>query len=125
MLKLLFTLGVFLLLSLAVLGLRQHRLEVTSQTARLHDQIKVREQTLWDQRVQIAKSTNPLALAVNLKTAGMSAGEAMQPRSTGRRTPGSTAGAPSHGPETDLAASLGAPPAAGAPGHSDPRRPRQ
>ena len=127
MLKLLFTLGAFLVISLAVLGLRQRRLEISAETARLHDQIKLREQTLWDQQVQIAKSTNPLTLAVNLKSAGMNAGEALQPRATGRRAGGTGAGASAKPPETDLIAPLrdAAGPEPGVSGHSDPRRPRQ
>jgi hypothetical protein len=71
MLKLFATLIVFLLLALAMLGLRHHRMELTAQTARLRDQIRQQEHVLGDQRVQIAKVTNPLVLTENLKKAGI------------------------------------------------------
>ena len=117
MLKLLFTLGAFLMLSLAVLGLRHRRLEITSQTVKLQDQIMAREQSMWDQKVQIAEHTNPLALAVNLKTQGMSPGAALLPREARTTKPrtGTTK------VETDLVAPIRD---TGSSGHSDPRRPR-
>jgi len=104
-------------LSLAVLALRHHRLEITSQTAKLHDTIKAREQSLWDERVQIARNTNPLALAVNLKTQGMSPGAALQPRDTQTKKTRSDAG--TH-VETDLVGPL----RDSGSGHSNPNRPR-
>ncbi len=105
MLKLLFMIIALLLLSLAVLGLRHHRQEVTSQTAKIHALILQREQSLADQKVLITRATNPLTLAINLKAAGMNAGEAMQPRDV-RRTRVAP-GAPAPGTvETDLVAPL-------------------
>jgi hypothetical protein len=71
MLKLFATLIVFLLLALAMLGLRHHRMELTAESARLRDQIRQQEHVLGDQRVQIAKVTNPLILTENLKKAGI------------------------------------------------------
>ncbi len=69
MLKFLAMIGVFLLVGLVLLGLRQHRLELTSQTAKLHDQILDREQVLWGQQEEIARKTNPLAVSAGLKKA--------------------------------------------------------
>jgi hypothetical protein len=65
--KLLTTMLVFLVVALLVLGLRQHRLELTSQTAWLQGQIAQREQTLWGQRMAIARATNPTVLASELQ----------------------------------------------------------
>jgi hypothetical protein len=78
--KLLFTLGTFLMVALALLALRQHRLELTSQSMKIHDEITAREHTLWDQRVEIARRTNPWALAAGLQKAGVDTGGAMTPR---------------------------------------------
>ncbi len=74
------TLGTFLAVALAVLALRHERLEVTAETVRIHDQILARHQTLLDQRVAIAKQTNPWALAAGLKTAGVDTGDALASR---------------------------------------------
>ena len=71
MMKLLVMLVSFLLLALAILGIRQHRLEVTSQTSRLIDQIEQRKHELWDQDPKITETSNPLALAQNLKSRGL------------------------------------------------------
>ena len=49
----------FLAVALTVLALRHERLELTAETARIHDQIVARHQTLLDQRVAIARQTNP------------------------------------------------------------------
>jgi hypothetical protein len=78
--KLLFTLGTFLVVALALLALRQHRLELTSQSMKIHEEITAREHTLWDQRVEIARRTNPWALAAGLQKAGVDTGGAMTPR---------------------------------------------
>ena len=75
MFKLLFTLAAFLLMGLCLLGLRQHRLEVTSKSAQLHRTILEREHTLWDQEVQITAKTNPMTLAAGLKASGMDLGD--------------------------------------------------
>ena len=69
-------LGTFLLVALAMLALRQRRLEMTADSVRIHDEILTRRQTLLDQRVQISKQTNPWALAAGLKAAGMETGAA-------------------------------------------------
>ncbi len=114
------------MVALAVLALRHHRLEVTSETVRIHDEILARRQTLLDQRVAIARGTNPWALAAGLKAAGMETGEAMVSRTTAQSAaPGPVI--PSV--ETDLVAPLmsrsrGANSGgADAGGHSNPNRP--
>jgi hypothetical protein len=116
--KLLVMLGTFLLIALAMLALRQRRLEMYSDAVRIHDQIIARRQTLLDQRVQITKKTNSWALAAGLKAAGMDVGGALESR------PSVDSRSPSGGPatpavETDLLA-----PVMGN-GHSNPSRPRQ
>ena len=125
MLKLLFTLGVFLIVALALLALRQHRLELTSESMKIHDQIEARNQTLWGQRVEIARRTNPWTLAAGLQAAGVDTGGAM----TQRARPAVRPAAPSNAVVTDLVAPVrGDAPVSGAPGnagHSNANRPRQ
>jgi hypothetical protein len=75
MFKLLVTLGVFLTVALGLLGLRMRRLELTAQTAQLRNEIVQREHRLWDQEVQIAKQTNPPALAEGLRNSGLALAE--------------------------------------------------
>jgi len=118
--KLLVTLGTFLLVALALFGLRQHRLEITSQCAKIHSEIKNREDALLDQKVQIARQTNPWALASGLEAQGMSPGDALVTRDgrTGKAKPAASA-APVV--ETDLLAPLRD---SGGGGHN-PSRPRQ
>lgn len=79
MLKLLFTIVVFLVLGLTVLGLRQQRTEITAATARLHHEITLRKHTLWGQEETIAKRTNPLVLTKGLKASGLLQDEAEAP----------------------------------------------
>ena len=84
MFKLLFTLVIFLALGLALLGLRQHRLELTAEAARLHQQVSEREQTLWGQEVQIALRTDPRKITEAIKASGIElalpiSGNATQP----------------------------------------------
>ena len=117
MFKLLVMLGTFLLIALTVLALRQRRLEMTSDSVRIHDAILARRQTLLDQRVQISRQTNPWALAAGLKAAGMDAGGALQARPA---TPSLQTGAATSTVETDLLA-----PVMGNSGHSNSNRPRQ
>jgi hypothetical protein len=109
--KLLFTLGTFLVVALALLALRQHRLELTSESMKIHDEISAREHTLWDQRAEIARRTNPWALASGLQAAGVDTGAALTPR------PSSKPAAPAI--QTDLAA-----PFRGDAGHVNPARGR-
>ncbi len=105
--KMLMTLGTFLVVALAVLALRQRRLEVTSDVARIHDEIVARKQTLLDQRVEIAKQTNPWTLAASLKASGVDTGDALELRQrSGNKlgTNGSGSGAARPAVETDLVA---------------------
>jgi hypothetical protein len=115
--KLLFTLGTFLLVALALLALRQHRLELTSESMKIHDQITAREHTLWDQRVEIARRTNPWALASGLQKAGVDTGGAMSPRPSTNARSGNLPPAV----ETDLVAPVRGD--AGGGGHANPDRP--
>ena len=71
MFKLLFTLTVFLVMALLLLGMRQQRLALTSETAKLHNEVLKREQKLWDQQDQIARQTNPLVLTEQIKNLGL------------------------------------------------------
>jgi hypothetical protein len=116
--KLLAMLLTFLLVAFALLGLRQHRLELTSESAAIFNRIRERQHTLLDQQVQITRQTNPWAIATALQNAGVNTGEALRPRDT-------KLGKPANGPavpavETDLLAPLfndGS-------GHGNPARPR-
>ena len=71
MLKLFVTLVLFLALALGLLGLRMRRLELTAETARLRLDVERRQHQLWGQEDQIARQTNPPALAEGLHNSGM------------------------------------------------------
>ena len=115
--KLLVMLGTFLLVALAMLALRQRRLEMTAESVKIHDEILARRQTLLDQRVQISKQTNPWALAAGLKAAGMDTGGALEQRP-------STADVRSNNGTPAVVTDLVAP-VMGDSGHSNPNRARQ
>jgi hypothetical protein len=116
-LKLSVMLGTFLLVALAVLALRQRRLEMTADSVRIHDEILARRQTLLDQRVQISKQTNPWALAAGLKAAGMETGGALEQRPL--TTNVKTNSAPA------VVTDLVAPVMGDGGGHASSRRPRE
>jgi hypothetical protein len=111
-LKMLVMLVWFMVVSMVLVGLRQHRLEITSGSASIYDEIRDRRQTLLDQRVEIAKQTNPWALASALQSAGVNTGEALRSRDT------TVSGPKIPKVETDLVA-----PVLGD-GHANPDRPR-
>ena len=71
MFKLLITLVTFLLLALAVMGMRHHTRELESQTAKLVAEIEIKKHKLWDQKPQITQVSNPQALTKNLQDHGM------------------------------------------------------
>jgi hypothetical protein len=102
--KLLAMLMMFLVVALVLLGLRQHRLELTADSVRIYDQIRDRHHTLLDQRVIIARQTNPWALATALKEQGVNTGEALRSRTTQLTPRGGTGITPQV--ETDLVAPL-------------------
>jgi hypothetical protein len=62
MLKLLICLIGGATIGVLVLELRQQHLELSHQTAQLHDQIAAHQAKLWDQQVQIAIYTAPNAI---------------------------------------------------------------
>ena len=86
MLKLLAMLMAFLLVALTLLGLRQRRLELTSETSAVYGQIRERNEKLLDQKVVIAQNTNPRTLVSSLQNAGMDTGPILQPRPANPRT---------------------------------------
>lgn len=67
MVKLLLTLTMSMLLCVALLQLRQQRLELNYETNRLHNQIRHQQSRLWSQQLQIAQYTAPNAIS---KTVG-------------------------------------------------------
>jgi hypothetical protein len=71
MFKLLVAVITFLLLSQALMGLRQHRRELESQTAAIMDQIELRKHRLWDQRPQITSVASPTSLAKTMQEKGL------------------------------------------------------
>jgi hypothetical protein len=87
--KLLAMLVTFLAVALMLVGLRQRRLELTSESAAIYGQIRERNETLLGLDVEIAQQTNPWALASALQKAGVNTGGAMQPRkaTVGRSVP--------------------------------------
>ena len=62
MLKLMICLLAAAAIALTLLQLRQQHMELSHQTAELHDQIRSRQAKLWDQQVQIAIYTAPNAI---------------------------------------------------------------
>jgi len=80
--KLLFMLLVFLGVGMALLGLRQRRLELQSDSVTIYDHIRERQEALLDQRAQIARETNPLTLAALLQHKGVNTGAALQLKDT-------------------------------------------
>jgi len=62
-LKLLICLFSALLISVALLQLRQQRLELNYQANRLHNQIEEHQAKLWDQQLAIAVYTAPNAIS--------------------------------------------------------------
>jgi len=62
MLKLLICLLGGAAIGVATLQLRQQHMELSHETAELHDQIRGRQAKLWDQQVQIAIFTAPNAI---------------------------------------------------------------
>ena len=99
MLKLLVMLVTFLGVGLALLGLRQLRWELNSQSVKIYSQIREREETKLQQSYAIAQQTNPWALANALKNNGVNTGGALERR-------GTQAGKPLPAIETDLVAPL-------------------
>jgi cell division protein FtsL len=67
MLKLILTLTMSMLLCIALLQIRQQRLELNYETNRLHNQIRQQQSRLWSQQLQIAQYTAPNAIS---KTVG-------------------------------------------------------
>jgi hypothetical protein len=102
--KLLAMLVTFLLVALGLLGLRQHRLELTAHSTRIYETIRERQHTLLDQRVEIARRTNPWAIANALETQGVNTGEAMRRRQTQAGRPPGAVQVPAV--ESDLVAPL-------------------
>ena len=103
MFKLLAMLVTFLMVALCLLGLRQHRLELTSECTRIYDTIRDRQHTLLDQRVEIARQTNPWAIAAALEQQGVNTGDALRARQTHL---GARGAANPNAVETDLVAPL-------------------
>ena len=72
------------MVALVVLALRHHRLEVTSETVRIHDEILARKQMLLDQRSgdRLRRRRIRGRLAAGLKAAGMDTGNALESRTS-------------------------------------------
>jgi cell division protein FtsL len=68
MVKLLLCLCSGTILALAMLQLRQQRLELEHQQTELHDQIKNQQARLWNQQLQIAVGTGPDAVTQTVNT---------------------------------------------------------
>ena len=83
MLKLLLCLLCGSATAVALLELRQQRLDLTFQTNKLHNQIEASQALLWNQQMSIAVATAPnaLAAATRNKTLKLSAGNAPVKRS--------------------------------------------
>jgi len=83
MLKLLLCLLCGSATAVALLELRQQRLDLTFQTNKLHNQIEASQAQLWNQQMSIAVATAPnaLAAATRNKNLKLSAGNAPVKRS--------------------------------------------
>jgi cell division protein FtsL len=62
MIKLLICLTATMATAICLMQLRQQRLELNHQTSQLHNQIESRQARLWNQQLQIANLTAPLAV---------------------------------------------------------------
>ena len=71
MFKLLVTLVTFLLLALAVMGMRQHARELNSETAKVVNQLELGKHRMWGQTPGITAVSNPPALAKSLQEHGL------------------------------------------------------
>jgi hypothetical protein len=67
MFKILTCLIAFFVIAALLFGIRQKRLDLTSESAHISAQIARHRQILWDQQTKIAADTNPLTLARKLK----------------------------------------------------------
>ena len=66
MFKILTCLIAFFITAGLLFGIRQMRLDLTSQSARISAQIARHKQILWDQQTKIAADTNPQTLSARL-----------------------------------------------------------
>ena len=66
MFKIVTCLIAFFLTAAVLFGIRQVRLDLTSQSAQISAQIARRKQILWDQQTKIAADTNPQAISARL-----------------------------------------------------------
>jgi len=67
MLKILTCLIAFLLIGATLFGLRRQQWEFTRESAQTFQNIRLRQQTLWDQQTKIALDTNPIALGQKMQ----------------------------------------------------------
>ncbi|NNM87834.1 MAG: hypothetical protein HKL95_04880 [Phycisphaerae bacterium] len=67
MLKILVSLVSLFLVAVLVLSLRQERMDLTSQSAKLFIKINQRRHLLWGQQIKISAGTNPIAISKKLK----------------------------------------------------------
>ncbi len=67
MLKLLVSLVSLFLVAVLVLALRQERMDLTSNSAKLFIKINQRRHLLWGQQIKISAATNPIAISRTLK----------------------------------------------------------
>jgi hypothetical protein len=81
MFKIVTCLIAFFVVAGLLFGIRQKRLDLTSQSAHISAQIARRREILWDQQTKIAADTNPLALAARIKQM-QAAQSGSQPTST-------------------------------------------
>jgi cell division protein FtsL len=68
MVKLLLCLCSGTILALAMVQLRQQRLELAHQQTELHDKIRNQQSRLWNQQLQIAVCTGPAAVTQTVNT---------------------------------------------------------
>jgi hypothetical protein len=120
--KLFVTLAAFLLVALALFGLRQQQREISAQCVKMYREIEDHKDTLRSQRVDISRATSPTALATGLKNAGMDPGDALVMRAN-RTVKKPPAPRNASAVETDLIAPLRD--SDGGSGHSNASRPHQ
>ena len=71
MIKLLICIASATLLAAIILQLRQQRLELSYETAELHDQIHAQQARLWNQQLLIASCTAPNAITQTINLQGL------------------------------------------------------
>ncbi|HTV47323.1 MAG TPA: hypothetical protein VMG59_02660 [Phycisphaerae bacterium] len=79
MLKILTCLITFLLIGATLFGLRRQEWEFTRETTQIFQNVRLCQQTLWDQQTKIAQDTNPIILGQKIQNIQGTGSDATMP----------------------------------------------